>query len=376
MKKTALILIIGILSVLQTKAQCPAGDLIIQNQAQVNYFVDQCPDVDTIQGSLIIGDLNSDITDISGLLSIRVITGGFTAQHNNSLTSLKGLDSIISIGGWLTISKNQQLTSLEHLEGITTVQGAISINKNDQLVDLSGLENVSAFDGDLIISDNAKLTSLAGLASIQNAIGSVRIQDNPLLPNLSGLNILKTIEGDLTIQSNDALKNLDGLDSLASIGNHCSISYNSSLADLDAFANLTSIGADLFLGSNTSLSDCTGICELINNNGVGGSIAIGDNLSNCLNNSVLIPFCQMVPTYSAVRPEIAIFPNPAHQYLKLSNQFSQEVQKLTIYSLTGKQILSKKNKNNLLDISELSVGMYILAVHTKNQVYYQKFVVK
>ncbi len=377
MKKTTLILLFSAIIVSQySRAQCPAGDLIIQNQAQVNYFVDQCPDVDTIHGSLIIGDLNSNINDITGLQFLKVVTGGLTIQHNDSLQSLLGLDSISSIGGWLNVSQNLKLLSLAHLESISSINGAISISKNDQLMDLDGLLNVSLFDGDLIISDNNQLTNIDGLANIQDASGSVRIHHNALLPNLNGLIKLKSIQGDLTIQSNDALKNVDGLDSLETIDNHCSITYNGSLSNLDAFAKLTSIGGDLYIGSNGSLSDCTGICGLINNNGISGSLSVGDNLSNCLNNSVLIPYCQAVPTLSIANPEILIFPNPAHQYLRLSDHFNEEIQQLTISTLAGKIIHSQKLKNKRLDLTNLSAGMYILAVHTNHLVYYQKFVVK
>lgn len=376
MKNTTFILLISLLAILQkSQAQCPAGDLILQNQAQINYFVEQCPDVDTIQGALIIGDLNSNITDITGLISIKVVTGGLTVQHNDSLRSLNGLDSLGFIGEWLNISKNKLLESLDHLEEITTLNSSIFISDNDELSHLTGLQNINSFDGDLTITKNDNLLNINGLSNIQEAFGNVRIHDNMSLSTIGGLNLLKSIQGDLTIQSNEALKNVDGLDSLESIGNHCSISYNPSLSDLNAFAKLSSIGGDLFIGSNSSLSNCTGICGLINNNEIAGSIAIGDNLSNCLNNSVLIPYCQTVPTLSVANPEIKVFPNPTHQYLTPREHLPEKIQKVSISSLSGKIIRSQENKNNLLDISDLSSGMYILAVHTKNQVYFQKFVV-
>ena len=375
-RTTTYILLISIILAIQNGiSQCPAGDLIIQNQAQVNYYVNQCPSVDTIHGALIIGDLNSDITDISGLTTLKVVTGGLTVQHNNSLQSLNGLDSITTIGGWMTISKNKQLESLAHLEGVTTINGSISINKNDELNNTLGLKNVISYNGDLTITENPKLINIKGFSNIQHATGDVRIHDNLVLTSFDGLNNLKSIQGDLTIQANESLKNIDGLDSLESIGNHCAISYNSSLSDLDAFAKLVTIGADLYIGSNSSLSDCAGICDLINKNGIGGSIAIGDNLSNCLNNSTLIPFCYALPTLSVVQPNLNISPNPAHQYLQINSDFTQEIKQIRILSLSGQLIMSPKNKNNRLDITDMSAGMYILALFTKDQVYYQNFVV-
>lgn len=370
------ILFIVLFRIIQALGQCPAGDLIIQNQAQVNYFVDQCPDVDTIKGALIIGDTHSDISDISGLLSLKVVLEGLTIQHNDSLTTLAGLDSIHSLSSWLSISDNLSLQSLSHLDGILDINGPISINQNEALEDLNGLKNITSFNGDLLITENNNLVSIQGLSSIKNVIGSVRIHGNNMLSNLKGLDSLTNIQGDLTIQSNDALQSLSGLDSLVTIGNSCSITYNASLMNLDAFANLTSIGADLYIGSNESLADCSGICDLLNDNGIGGSISIGDNPSECSNNSEVIPLCQALPTFQIPQPKLAISPNPASQELILTFDAAEKIDSWAILTLSGHQVQHKKYQNKHINISNMSAGMYILALYTRNRVIYRKIVIK
>ncbi len=371
-----LIAVLSFIYTTNTTAQCPQGDKYFQNQAQVDYFAIQCASVDTIHGALIIGDLNSDITDLSGLINLKVILGGLTIQHNDSLRTLQGLDSISVLQGWLTLNDNLSLQSLGHLDGISGIQGAISIQQNDSLEDVNGLQNVRDFDGDLLITENPLLADLRGLSRISLAPAHVRIHDNGGLHNLVGLDSLMMIQGDLTVQNNDSLLSFQGLEQLRFIGHDCSITYNSVLRNLDAFANLDSIKGDLFIGSNDSLSECTGICHLLTGEGlVSGSIAIGDNFTGCLNNADITPYCEALPTIQAEPLALKIYPNPGHQYLDIN--FAEAIQQVRIFSLAGKPIrFLKIYENKHIDISNLSAGMYILALSTKNTVHYKKIVVE
>ncbi len=102
-KQIALILTFSFLSFLTINliAQCPDGDVVLLTQSEVDAFVAQYPNCDSIDGSLIIGDNTppytpSDITDISGLSMIELLGKGLYIYYNPFLESLNGLQNITS----------------------------------------------------------------------------------------------------------------------------------------------------------------------------------------------------------------------------------------------------------------------------------------
>lgn len=66
---------------------------------------------------------------------------------------------------------------------------------------------------------------------------------------------------------------------------------------------------------------------------------------------------------------ISIYPNPTNSLINLS----KEVEKLTIFNLIGKQIMEISN-SNVIDISSLSIGVYILSIENDGQRSFQKII--
>lgn len=358
-------------------SQCPPGDLMLQNQFQVDYYVDNCWDKDTIYGQLTIGDYNSNISDLTGLSFTKVVLDGILIQRNDSLISIEGLDSIITFKSWLIVKKNPLLTSIAPLLGAKADSTTIKISENPKLINLDGLDSLHTVAGDLVIEKNEHLTNITGLSGVNHITGSLRIQNNHELPNLTGLNQLKSIETGMSIQFNDSLVSISGLASLQSIQQSLAIFSNAQLKSLEGLEHLNSVGGDLYIGSNDSLKDCTAICELLTSeNGIGGAIQIGGNPSQCSNNGEILPLCEEL--VSILFPQITplqINPNPTSQRLEFQLNNEERLKKAELITLAGKKIPLVVNQDQSLDISKVIPNVYILILQTNQQTYTQKIIV-
>lgn len=62
--------------------------------------------------------------------------------------------------------------------------------------------------------------------------------------------------------------------------------------------------------------------------------------------------------------EIKIYPNPTNNYVTIDGISSDEVKTITLFDVNGKRVYAVIN-NNQIDISELSSGIYMLKIETK-----------
>lgn len=89
-----------------------------------------------------------------------------------------------------------------------------------------------------------------------------------------------------------------------------------------------------------------------------------------------------VNTVSAVLPSIKMYPNPASNYLNISFNAQNEDYSVTVYTLSGKEVLTKsfgalQNAQNLkLPLSGLKQGSYLVSVSTKKASYSKVIIVK
>lgn len=71
--------------------------------------------------------------------------------------------------------------------------------------------------------------------------------------------------------------------------------------------------------------------------------------------------------------KINIYPNPVNEILNLSN--IETIEKLTIYDVTGKNVLEIKDiSNHQIDVSSLEKGVYFIDIKTQNGSFKEKFV--
>lgn len=78
-----------------------------------------------------------------------------------------------------------------------------------------------------------------------------------------------------------------------------------------------------------------------------------------------------VPEYAG--KNVHIYPNPVHNVLNLS---IEEVDRVEIYDMLGKMILSEATSDSKINVSSLQKGMYIVKIFTDNECFTEKFIKK
>jgi len=297
--------------------------------------------VKSIGGDLSIAG-STALTSFTGLENLTSIDGNLKIGNqewggNPSLTNLSGLSNVTSIGGELWIWDNDVLTSLSGLDNVTSIGGDLRIEWNDALTSLSGLDNVTSIGGDLFIM-HSTLTSLSGMDNVTSIGGHLWLEANASLTSLSGLDNVTSFGGELWIWDNDVLTSLSGLDNIEA----------GSISDLHIYQNI-------------SLSTCEvqSVCDYLIS--PIGTIEIHDNTTGCNSPEEVEEACTVSVESIYPEEEISIFPNPANRELTISIK-DGTIEEVNIYNLTGQKVIHEKPANNILDISKLQQGMYIIEV--------------
>lgn len=74
--------------------------------------------------------------------------------------------------------------------------------------------------------------------------------------------------------------------------------------------------------------------------------------------------------------EVELFPNPATDIINIKNKKTEIINKIELYSLSGKKINTFNNPENHIDISNYSKGVYTLKIYFDDYVSSQKIVKK
>ena len=393
----------------------------------------------TIGSYLGIGDWpngNPSLQSLMGLENLISVGGGVMIEYNPSITDLSGLVNLTSIGGYLNIRHNS-LVSLAGLENLISIGGSLVIAHNDSLNSLEGLENLSSIDGNLEIVSNYPLATLTGLENIEpNSIHNLLIQRNYSLTScevMSICNYLVSPNGSVTIFNNangcnslpelasycsivlpclpygnyyfqsqteidsfqvnfpgcidlagrveivgDDISNLYGLNSVNSIGGDLWIIHNNLLISLSGLDEVASIGGDLHIQHNDALSECAvkSICAYLEN--TSGWIPINSNDIGCNSPGEILDSCEanaVIIDEQYIKDNPMLYPNPATQELHISVE-GFTIDKVTIYTLTGKQVYAIRPESETIDISSLKPGMYIVEVTVEGSKVRKKLLVQ
>src|SRR5690606_16521293 len=138
-----------------TLSQCPAGNVSLTSQAQIDAFATNYPNCTEVSGNLTIQGAN--ITDLTPLSNLTSIGGYLEIYHNSSLINLDELSNLTSVGGYLDIYDNSNLTNLDGLSNLTSLGGHLYISNNSNLTNLNGLSNLTSIGGYLAIESNPSL---------------------------------------------------------------------------------------------------------------------------------------------------------------------------------------------------------------------------
>ena len=416
------------------QAQCPSGDVNLFNQSDIHAFVATFPNCTEIDGNLVLGKTNepSDIYDLSGLTMLHQISGTVKIIGCPNLLTLHGLNQLQTIGGDLLVTNCANLPSLDGLNQLTEVGVNLSLIMNESMASLDGLQSLQTIGGSFHLSYQEALTTLVGLESLTTIGKDLSLNYTPSLTNLQGLGSLTTIYGNFLLENNDQLTTMEGLDNLQMIGQDLLIRGNGSLIRLDGLEKLSSIGRDLCIGweyndgntGNPSLSNLDGLqnlttigrnFQLIDNDqlttleglisltSIGQQLTIryNDNLSLC----AIEPICKFLSAGGTadiemnaagcatteevkndcsttgtneqyIRAHILLQPNPAYGWVKVGYDGPSAIEHLWIYHATGKQVIDKPAPGELIDLSGLPAGLYLVRMQIEGKDYVQRLLIQ
>jgi hypothetical protein len=261
-----------------TSVKIYEGTLHLQYQHEVEEFVKKGFNV--VEDNLILGSVNAktDVSDFSGLHTLRSVNGSEIIIQNTLTKNLKGLKNIVNNHSFtnLYIQENDELINLEGAPFITKLHN-LFINANDKLSNIDGLNNLSEVDFNVSISSSSlqslyglrnlesvrnlsithtQITNFNGLQKITN-LQNITITHNGNITNFDGFNNLKTVSGSMIISENINLKTLHKLYNINSI-HSISITLNEKLISLDGLDNLEK-NQNISLNGNINLTDLKGL---------------------------------------------------------------------------------------------------------------------
>lgn len=279
---------------------------------------------------------------------------GYVTIEGSDITNLTGLSVITAIGGTLTIGVTENLETLSGLGNLQSIGGNFAIGENSALVNLSGLESLTEISGNLWIFDNNNLMNVSGFDALVSIGETISIYFNPSLDNLSGLSTLNSIGDAIYIDNNDNLGSLAGLDNI----------------DPNSILNLLIINNDLL-----STCDVESICGYLEN--PNGITEIYDNASGCDSQEEVQEACDEIAVEEVIfSNKISIFPNPADNKLTIKSVPANKIEKVKFYSHLGERVLQVYPLYNIIDISTLHPGMYLIEVEFMDTIIREKLIIK
>ena len=315
---------------------CPAGNVTLNSQLDVDTFVALYPNCTTIDGDLTISGIF--INSLVGLSNLTTINGSLTITNNTELANLNGLQNITTIGGLLRISNNPLITQLPSWNLISV--NRITINQNNALSSIASLSGITTLTGDpvldivLSIDQNPSLTSLNGLQNLTNVNDKeILIWNNTNLTNISALN-------NININSVSRLR-LEFNNSLVA----CSESFVCSMLALPPHR------AD-----------------------------ISSNAIGCESRAVVQAACDALSsTDFELEANLKIYPNPFKNQINFDLGANSEKGTISIYDISGKQLYQTKFEGNTASINSLGSlpsGIYLATLTTENGTSITKKIVK
>ena len=221
-----------------------------------------------INGTLSINS-SVNITDLSFLPNLRQVEG-FGVRDNTSLQSLEGLGSLRRAFS-ISIQNQPLITNIDVLTGIRLNNGGWTIRQTGivQLPDFLYTTPATGAGPSFQIEDNPSLTNLDAFRVFIRVTG-FSIQNNPSLVSLEGLENVTTVGGGfVTIRNNPALLSLEGLHNIESTANTSGIILDgiAGITDLTGLRNLKTLGS-LRIENSPALQSLNGLSNFTNANNI------------------------------------------------------------------------------------------------------------
>ena len=212
-------------------SQCPAGNILLETQEQVDQFVLDYPDCTQVNSNLTIKEW--DVTDLSFLEKITSVQGNLIIHQTNA-TALP-LHYLEYVGGDLEITNNEYVEFLKFPE-INSIGNNLVINGNINLLSISGFERITTLHH-LGISNNWYLATMPKFLNLETLTEVTQIIENEHLEEIHGFNSLVCATG-IMIHGNDILRSINGFHSLKKVEGSfggLSITYNTEIEEIIGF---------------------------------------------------------------------------------------------------------------------------------------------
>jgi len=276
MKKITLLITL-LFSVVVVFGQCPATNITLSSQEEIDNFAINYPNCTILNNDLQIEEQDSDITNLNGLSLLTTAQYIFILNtHIENFTGLENLESISHLAIWGN-------GKLENFEGLNSLQymGRLDSFLNNNLINLSGMDAIQTINNihlfgnsnlnditdlsfvevlnDLTLGGN-DLISLAGLENLFKITGNLNINDESI-PNLDELASLQQIGGSLFLNSNEELQDMSGLSNIQTLENLYIIECPN-LVNLVGLSNLHTVDGKLRVGFNHGLETMFGLLNI------------------------------------------------------------------------------------------------------------------
>lgn len=174
----------------------------------------------------------------------------------------------------------------------------------------------------------------------------------------------------------DTVSNVNGCDSFLSVDvSIVAVDTTVTMVDSATLMAQDSMATYQWLDCNDTYSPLNGETKrLLTNVRSNGSYAVQITKGSCIDTSSCY---SIVPTnIDRIKElEVSVFPNPAQNVVYVGSNRSKS--SLTIYSTSGQVVLQTTISNeNIVDISALSSGFYLLHVNSNAQIWRKTFVIK
>ena len=71
---------------------------------------------------------------------------------------------------------------------------------------------------------------------------------------------------------------------------------------------------------------------------------------------------------------ISIYPNPAHDYIRVETMCTSSVQRIDLYDVTGQKVLSSTESE--INVSTLPEGVYFVTVFNENKKFVERIIIE
>ena len=372
--------------------------LTIASNSSLNTLSDFTGSINTGEYSGITIQNNPNLISLNGLSGI-TSSNSLWVNNNDSLTNLNGVENMSISGNILAIERNDMLTDITALSGNLGQFDQIQIKENPLLSSLSGIEGVNLIASDasgLSIGGNAlsnldllstitnapdnlfiscpNITNVLGLSNMQGELEILLIQNNSLITNFTGLEGITGIKQELRIINNNSLQSFSGIENVQNSNVTVPsllalITNNPQLTDISSISNIEINSLSfILLENNPLLATCSNtlICNAIDL----GNIGLNSNASGCNTIPEVEKECVLNSSQNNLLEEVVIYPNPVTNTLILN--YPNENIEASIFSFNGKLIL--KSSSKLIDVSNLSSGIYFLKLESEEAISISKFI--